>query len=298
MRRNGLTLLALLLPVLTGCLSHTRKLQQPRLAGAALDSDAVQLVQAVNHRYEEISSLTVAVDIAASVGGIHKGQQTDYPSIPGHILFRKPQMLRVLGLVPVLRTYAFDLASDGSNFTLLIPPKSRAIEGTNAVGKPSSNAFENLRPAVFIQSILIHSIAPDRIVSLTNSSKIDLDAKNKQLIETPEYDLTVLNPGHADPGAGLAQVAKPTRVIHFSRVDLMPTEQDIYNNDGDLETQVLYGPYQTFSGQSFPSTITIIRPLDEYKIVLTVNKVTFNQELTDEQFQSKVPANYKIEKMP
>ena len=298
MRRNGLTSLALLLPVLTGCLSHTRKLQQPKLAGAALNSDAVQLVQAINHRYDQINSLTATVDIAASVGGAHKGQQTDYTSVPGFILFRKPEMLRVLGLVPIVRTHAFDLASDGANFTLLIPPKSRAIEGTNSVGKRSPNAIENLRPAVFLDAILIHNIVPDRIVSLTNSSKTALDTRNKQLIETPQYDLTVLNPGHAVPAAGLPQIAKPTRVIHFSRVDLLPTEQDIYNNDGDLETQVLYGPYQTFSGMPFPSTITIIRPLEEYKITLTVEKITFNQALPDEQFQSKVPAGYKIEKMP
>lgn len=293
-----MTLLALLLPVLTGCLSHTRKLQQPKLAGTVLDSDAVQLVQAVNHRYEAVSSLTVSVDIAASVGGAHTGQQTDYTSVPGHILFRKPQMLRVLGFVPVLRTLAFDLASDGANFTLVVPHESRAYEGTNAVSKPSPKALENLRPAVFLESILIHSIDPDRIVSLTSSSKTALDAKNKQLIETPEYDLTVLNPGTANPTAGLPQVFKATRVIHFSRVDLMPTEQDIYNNDGALETQVLYGPYQAFNGTPFPSTITILRPLEEYRIVLTVGKVIFNQELTDEMFQSKVPANYKIEKLP
>ena len=42
------------------------------------------------------------------------------------------------------------------------------------------------------------------------------------------------------------------RVIHFSRIDLMPTEQDIYNADAELETQVLYGPYQDFNGTSFP----------------------------------------------
>ena len=298
MRKDWLKLLALLLPVLTGCLSHTRKLQQPRLAGAALNADAVQLVEAVNHRYNQINSLTATVEFAASVGGAHKGQQTDYPSFQGYILFRKPEMLRVLGLVPVLHTHAFDLASDGSNFTLLIPSKSRAIEGTNAVSKPAANALENMRPAVFLDSILIHSIAPDRIVTLTHSSQTSFEGKNKQLIETPQYDLTVLNPGHSNPGSGLAQIAKPTRVIYFSRVDLMPSEQDIYNNDGDLETQVRYGPYQMFNGMAFPSTISIDRPLEEYRIVLTVSKVTFNQALPDEQFQTKVPDGYKVVKMP
>ena len=56
----------------------------------------------------------------------------------------------------------------------------------------------------------------------------------------------------------------------------MPIEQDIYNADGDLETQVIYGPYQDFNGTQFPGTITINRVIDEYKITLTVEKVTLN----------------------
>src|ERR1700744_486424 len=126
MRRDWLKLLALVVPVLTGWLSPTRKLQQPKLAGTVMNADAVQLVEAVNKRYEQIHSLTATVDFAASVGGAHKGKETDYTSVPGYIVFGKPQMLRVLGLVPVLRTHAFDLASDGQAFTLLIPPRSRA----------------------------------------------------------------------------------------------------------------------------------------------------------------------------
>ena len=168
----------------------------------------------------------------------------------GYILFRKPQMLRVLGLVPVLRTRAFDLASNGQTFTLLIPPRSRAIQGTNSVTTQAANPLENLRPDVFLDSILIHRISPDWIVSLTNSTK--LEPQTKQLIETPQYDLTILKPGERSSSAGLPQVDQPLRVIHFSRINLMPTEQDIYNKDGDLETQVIYGPYQTFNGIPFP----------------------------------------------
>ena len=118
MRRDWLKLLALVVPVLTGCLSHTRKLQQPKLAGAVMNADAVQLVEAVNKRYEQVNSLTATVDFAASVGGAHTGKETDYTSIHGFIIFRKPEMLRVIGQVPVIRTTAFDLASNGSTFML------------------------------------------------------------------------------------------------------------------------------------------------------------------------------------
>ena len=303
MRRDWLKFVALLVPVLTGCLSHTRSLQQPKLAGAVMNADALKLVEAINRRYEELNSLTATVDFAASTGGAHKGKQTDYTSIRGYILFRKPRMLRVIGLVPVLRTHAFDLASDGDTFTLLIPPKSRAIQGSNSVDSPAANPLENMRPGIFLDSMVIQKIAADRIVSLTSSSITTLEPHTKQLIETPQYDLTVLNPGQGNSAnrgstSGLPEVDKPLRVIHFSRIDLMPTEQDIYNSNGDRETQVLYGPYQNSNGIQFPGTITINRPLEEYRISLTVEKVTFNLPLPDEQFQSEVPKGYKLQKMP
>jgi hypothetical protein len=299
MRRDWLKLLALLLPVLTGCLSHTRKLQQPKLAGVALNAEPVELVEAINRRYDQVNNLTATVDFAASVGGAHKGQETDYTSIRGYIVFQKAKMLRVLGLVPVLHTHAFDLASNGDTFTLLIPPRSRAIIGSNSVTKPTANPLENMRPGFFLDAILIHSISPDRIVSLTNSSTTTMDPRTKQLIETPQYELTVLNPGQAGGPPGMAKVFQAQRVIKFSRVNLMPTEQDVYDKDGDLETQVLYGRYQTYSGIPFPSTITINRTLEEYRIALTVEKVIFNQPLPDDQFvPPKIPESYKVQRMP
>jgi hypothetical protein len=301
MRRDWLRFLALLVPVLTGCLSHTRKLQQPKLAGAVMNADAVQLVEAVNRRYDQVNSMTATVDFAASVGGVRSGKQTDYTSFHGFILFRKPQMLRVIGQVPVIRTIAFNLASNGETFTLVIPPRSRAIVGSASVTTRAANPLENLRPGIFLDSIVIQRIAPDRIVSLINSSSTTIEPRTKQLMETPQYDLTISKPGERSSSGGLPEVDKALRVIHFSRINLMPTEQDIYNADGDVETQVIYGPYQDFNGTQYPATITINRLLDEYRITLTVEKLVLNPvnpPLTDESFDLEVPKGYKVQKMP
>jgi outer membrane lipoprotein-sorting protein len=301
MRRDWLKLLVLLLPVLTGCLSHTRRLQQPVLAGPVLNADVLDLVKGVNDRYDKIQSLTATMDFSASVGGAHQGKQTDYTSIHGYILFRKPRMLRVLGLVPVLHTHAFDLVSNGNTFTLLIPPKDRAIAGSNSVTAAAANPLENLRPGVFVDSILIHSISPDQIVSVIHESSTTLNPRMKRLVELPQYDLTVLSEADPISPVDIAKVAKPLRVIRFSRVDLLPEEQDIYNAAGDLETQVLYGPYRDFDGTKFPSTIDISRPIDGYRIRMAVEKLVVNPvnpPLTDETFEVTIPPGYKVQKLP
>jgi hypothetical protein len=122
-----------------------------------------------------------------------------------------------------------------------------------------------------------------------------LDPKTKQLIEQPQYDLTVLKPGKRSSSPGLPQLSTPLRVIHFDRINLKTIGQDIYNADGDLETQVVYGPYQDFNGTQFPGTITINRLLDEFRITLTVEKLELNQPLADDQFELKVPQDYKLQ---
>ncbi len=214
------------LPCLSGCLYHTHKVEKTTLAGPAMDANVAQLVNGVNDRYAAINSLTATVDFQATTGGARQGKETDITPFHGYILLRKPAMLRVLALLPVVRTHAFDLASDGKTFKLVIPPKSRAIVGSNSVTKPSTNALENLRPDIFLDSVLVKSIEPERSVYRTSTSVTHREGK--KLIESPEYDLQI---GEEDPQAtdGLkVRVLKPTRVIRFSRLTLLPIGQDIY----------------------------------------------------------------------
>jgi outer membrane lipoprotein-sorting protein len=281
------------LPWLSGCLYHTHKVEKTTLAGPAMDASVAQLVNEVNDRYSAINSLTATVDFQATTGGARQGKQTDITPFHGYILLRKPAMLRVLALLPVVRTHAFDLASDGETFKLVIPPRSRAIVGTNTVTKPSANALENLRPDIFLDSVLIKSIEPERLVYLTNTSQTS--RQEKKLVETPEYDLHI---GEEDPQAtdGLkVHVLKPMRVIRFSRLTLLPIGQDIYDADGGVETHVEYGPYRQFGTAHMPSSIVIQRPREAYQITISVQKVVVNQPLGDEQFVLKIPSDYKVQ---
>ncbi|HMD19757.1 MAG TPA: hypothetical protein VKH40_05520 [Alloacidobacterium sp.] len=254
-------------------------------------ADVQQLVSAINRQYNAVESLKATVEFQASVGGEQKGKVTDYTSVRGYILLRKPEMLRVLGLLPVLNTVAFDMASDGSTFKLRIPHENKAIVGSNTVSKPSSKPLENMRPYVFFDSLLIHGIGPDDLLSLTTDTKTVLDPKKKQLLLEPEYDLGVFrkNPNN--------NILVPVRVIHVSRVDLLPNGEDIYDKDGNIQTQAVYGPYESFGDFRFPGSITIKRPLEEYQIVITFQKVTVNQPVPDDQFEMKIPDGTQIQNL-
>jgi hypothetical protein len=280
----------------TGCLRHTRVSQQPELNTPIANPDALQLVETINRRYEQISSLTATLEVAVTVRGTHPGEVTDYAPCPGYLLFRKPYGLRVLILVPVLRTHAVDLASDGLSFTLLIPPRNRAIEGTNTVTKPADNPLENLRPNIFVDTIMIRDISPEQMVSVIHEVTSKRNVQTNQVVELPEYDLTVFGEAPIASSPALAKVAKPERVIHFKQFDLLPVGQDIYGTNGELETQVVYGADRDFDGVAFPSTIDINRPIDRYRIHLTIDKLTVNQPLADEAFELKIPEGMQVQR--
>ena len=282
------------LPVLalSGCLKHTRVLERPQAPGVVLTSSARQLIQQLDGRYDAVHSLNATVLIRASVGGAAKGKVTDYTSVRGYILLRQPSMLRVLGLLPVIETRAFDMASNGKNFILLIPPKNLAVTGTGTVTTPSQNPLMNLRPAVFYDSMLIKKVEPDDLVYVTNNTRVDRDPHTHKLLQEPDYDLGILR------RRGDSQELMPERVVHISRTNLLPYQLDQYNDRGVLVTKTLYSNYQTFDRIPYPTKILISRPIDGYQITLTIEKLAFNHPLGDEQFELKVPPGMKVKKLP
>ena len=138
-----------LAPVLSGCVSRTHLVRKTRAPDIVREDSLEQLVARVNGQYDAISTMNVSVEIAAATGGGKTGQVKEYPSFAGYIFLRKPSQLRVLMLVPVLRSKALDMVSDGDTFKLLIPPRNKAIIGTNEVTKPSSNGLKTCGPWCF-----------------------------------------------------------------------------------------------------------------------------------------------------
>jgi outer membrane lipoprotein-sorting protein len=277
--------------LLTGCLFTTRKLPIPKAPLVTQTVAASELVDKLNARWAAMETLNATVDIKASQMKTSEGLAKDYTSFRGLILMRKPGLLRVYGRVPVIGTCLFDMASDGKNFTLYIPSKDKAIKGSNSLKKKSTNQVENLRPGFFFDAMMVRGLDPDELYQVTADTITVEDAARKHFNLVPEYILSI---SRRKPGS---QELEPVRVVRFHRDDLLPYQQDIYDSEGNLETQVSYSAYQDFGGSKYPSTVTIKRPLEEYQIVLTVEKVVENMTLTDDQFTAKVPEGTPIQRL-
>jgi outer membrane lipoprotein-sorting protein len=291
MRRGASLAITLALPALNGCLWHTRKVPLAKMPENVLTATPEQLVQIVNKRYDSINSLSADVTFTATEGGELKGSEKTITAFPGHILLRKPESLRVLGYLPVVHTIAFDMASDGNTFKMVIPPKSKAIEGPNTITQLSSNSFENLRPYMFVDSMVIPKIGDDDQLSVTGDSTTVVNPQTRKLEIRPEYLLTISR------RQGTSNILLTERVIHFSRLDLRPIEEDIYGPDGQVQTQAIYGPLQTFGPEQFPGTITIKWPLQEQQILVTIQKLRINLALEDTTFQMEIPRGTQVQQL-
>jgi outer membrane lipoprotein-sorting protein len=293
MRRNRFIPISILPCVLltTGCLrTHNIVIKTP--PNTVLNATTSQLVDKVNAQYDMINTLTATVDMSASVGNNTTGEATDYPASRGYIVIGKPEMLRVIGQVPVIRTTAFDMVSDGKVFTLYIPPRSKAITGGMKVETPSKNALENLRPEMFLDSLLIRSIGPDEMVSRTDTTHIlETNLKARHVLEQLDYDLWTYR---------LKQDSNqliPLRVIHISRTTLQPYELDIFDDEGKVVTETHYDLYQQFGTLTFPSQIIIERPQDNLTLTLNIIALHVNQTFEDNQFKLEIPAGTAVEKL-
>lgn len=285
---------ALFLPLaLAGCslFPTTRKLPVPKPPLVVQTATPEKLVESLNERWVELNTLTATVEIQASVIKTREGVAKDYPTLHGHILMRKPAMLRVVG--QYLGVRFFDMASDGKQFTLSIPPQNKAIEGSTALKKKSLNVFENLRPGFFFDAMVVRGLEPDDLYSVVADTETVEDAARKHLFTVPEYILSISRPKKG------SRELTPVRVVTFRRDNLLPSQQDIYDNEGNLETQVFYSVYQDFEGHQYPSTIKIKRPMEEIQIILSVDKdgVKENQTLADDQFVVKVPDGTPTQKL-
>ena len=247
-------------------------------------------------QYAAVHSLQMTVEIAAREGGARQGEEKDYPSFPGIILLRRPADLHLIMQLPVARSRALEMVADGKNFKLLVlQPKCQARAGSEQVMKPSAKVLENLRPPVIRDALQIPPVGPDEFVTLTEESRLIAPARGrKEAIEEPDYDLSVLR---RKAGGGDAHVLQRIRVIHISRVTLLPYELDLYDGNGRVQQTVSYSKFQKFGDIEYPMTILIKRPLDEYTLKLDIGKLLLNPDLEDEQFKLAIPEGCPVQEM-
>ncbi len=275
---GGLALLSLVLAA-SGCaVRRVTRVEPSQLPPPALEASAADLVAKVNARSEAIRTLVATVDLEPTAGSVYSGVIKEYRDVRGFILVEKPAMIRILGQAPVVRTTIFDMVSDGREFRLSIPPKQKFIVGKTEFHRPAKNSLENLRPQHILDALLVPRIDP---------------AREKYVFEEAEeasrryYVLSVLDSG----GDGDLNLR---RKVWFDRATLEVARLQLYGPKGAYIEDVRYAAYQDFQGVSYPARIEITRPIEDYRLAITIQKATFNQPIEAEKFDLKKPDSAEL----
>jgi len=275
---GGLALLSVILAASSCAVRRETRVHPSQLPPPALDASAADLVAKLNARSEAIRTLVATVDLEPTAGSVYSGVIKEYRDVRGFILLEKPAMIRILGQAPVVRTTIFDMVSDGREFRLSIPPKQKFIVGKTDFHRPAKNSLENLRPQHILDALLVPSIDP---------------AREKYMFEEAEEGSRRYYVVSALEAAENGELAL-RRKVWFDRATLEVARQQLYGPRGAYIEDVRYSDYQDFQGVGYPTHIDISRPIEDYRLAITIQKATFNEPIEAEKFELKKPDNAEL----
>jgi outer membrane lipoprotein-sorting protein len=252
-------------------------IQPSQLPAPAREASLNELVTKLNAISQSVHSLTVTVDLEPTTGSIYSGVIKEYHDVRGFILAETPAMIRILGQAPLVRTDVFDMVSNGEEFRLYIPPLQKFIVGKTAFRRPTKNSLENLRPQHILEALLVPALDPSR---------------EKWLLEEAQeaghrfYVVVIVE--------GTDGELQLKRKAWFDRADLQLARMQFYESDGLYVEDVRYSAYQDFQGVSYPSHIEVVRPIEDYRLAITILKATFNQPIDADKFVLTQPPGTQL----
>jgi hypothetical protein len=252
----------------------------PASRPVALEASEEELRDRYNVFARNLKSFNGIAELKPTTGSTYSGVISEYHEVKAFLLAARPYDIRMIGQVPVVGKTVFDMASDGQNFEVSIPPKNKFLEGPVSLERPGSKPIENLRPQHLVEALLWPEIRKEEQVVPEEVN--DESARY--------YVLTVLRGGYK---------FEILRKIWFDRADLHVVRLQSYGPKGALLSDVRYDNWQPLDAPSsslteYPRSVRIDRPRDEYRLEMTFSKVSLNEPIAADRFHLDPPAGAEI----
>src|SRR5450755_4816471 len=225
----SLPLVCLLTVGLSSCLARRRLIARKGASTTQtlLTADRQTLLDSVTRQFDAVRDFNAEVDMFTALGTAEKSKITEYKEVRAYILFRGPADIRLIGLYPVVRTKAFDMASNGLDFKLYIPSRNRFVVGRNEIEELSPNKIENLRPQHFLDALRVRPV--------------DLKTEKVLLMNLTDEDnaFYIIPVVHENAGGQL----QLSRSIWFNRYNLTIARQFIFDVTGNILTDARYSDW-------------------------------------------------------
>jgi hypothetical protein len=246
----------------------------------AFEASEEQLRDRYNAIARNLQSLNGTAELKPTAGSAYSGVISEYHEVKAFVLAARPYNVRMIGQVPVVGKTVFDMASDGQNFEVSIPPKNKFLVGPVTLERPSSKPIENLRPQHLVEVLLWPEVRKEEEV-------LPEEFNDEQ---ARYYVLTVLRGGYQ---------SEILRKIWFDRADLHVVRLQSYGPKGALLSDVRYGNWQPLDAPSsslteYPRSIRMDRPRDEYRLEMTFSKISVNEPIAAERFRLEPPDGAEV----
>jgi hypothetical protein len=260
----------------------------------ARDATREELLDAYNAIARNMKTLNATVELKPTAGSKYSGLIDEYHEVKAFLLAERPAEIRMIGQAPVIGKTVFDMASNGDTFRVSIPTKNKFLVGSVAVEKPSAKPIENLRPQHLLDSLLWPEIRKEEAVTMTEFN----DEKGRY------YVLTVLRGGYQ---------LEVLREIWFDRSNLQVSRIQTFGPKGILLSDASFSdwepvdypaPAQTnapatapapaLAITSFPRSIHMERPHDDYTLDMQITKITVNEEIPADRFKLDQPPGSEL----
>ena len=254
------------------------KVVQPGAAPVLQAATRDELTSRIRNLYNAIDGFQATVEMSPSYGSVYKGQITDIKDVHGYVLFRKPDAIRILGQIPLVRSKEFEMVSNGPDFKVHIVSRNLFIEGASSAPPTGKSGLENLRPEAFLSSMLVRPPLPDIETPILEDFTDEDDAL---------YILHFLRKGaNGDLMLG--------RSVTFDRIDLSIVRQKIFDERGTIVSDTRYSGWQPYNNIMFPAKVTINRPRDGYGVGVQILEMQMNIPLTDDKFVMTQPEGTQL----
>jgi len=285
--------------VLSACLSPKEKVQRPTLLRT--ENATKERLLAEISRFAQINSMRAKMDLKFEDNSFAEmGISEKYKSADGEVVVQRPANILLKVQIPVLKTDVAQMTSDGTRFCVAIlndggdgryrrfvcgsndkdySPLQREIQnlenGNSKILKQSINAFANLRPQHFTEAILMRPISDENIYIQSEifQEEFDLNTEKRSPLRWVLRGYYLLDELKRDTDGSL----KILRRFWFDRVGgIRLARQQIFNQQGQLETDIVYGKEGNLSDQytNLPLRIEVTRPKERYKMSLTYQDPT------------------------
>lgn len=266
-------LLAVAVGALGCAVRRTRRVAPAEVPGPPKTASEAELIGKIDHRSAAVKTLTAAVDLEPSAGSVYSGVIKQYHDVKGFLLLQKPDLIRITGQAPIVRTDIFEMASDGKQFSLYVPSEGKFYTGATDLPARPGKTLENLRPQHILEALLLQPIDAAR-----ETTFLEEVARNGER----DYVIFVLSP--SGPGR-----MKLKRKIWFNRAQLEISRLQLYGEGGACVEDVSYANYHDWGGVNYPSLVAIERPMEDYSLTITLLSAHFNQPVPIAKFTLKKP---------